>query len=218
LIPDYVFLHDPTKETFLGFLTLQLKEALSMNPIPPTPGPIEKPLLFACLALVTFTGHCDKHKTSDRSVQVEEMRQRSVTEDPVVKGMFPFDWQANAQPAVEPPDELPEFTEIFKDTSAPKVVEGDLLPGATRVVELSLTGPAGLSGSAQWIGTDDALKFTISVNGSTLATGKTFKSGAKRGGSNVHAQTPVGGPATLALKNTSKAKVKIRILLLATAL
>ena len=193
-----------------------------MNASAPTPtNLVEKPLLCACIMLLTFAGHCGKHKRSNPLLQVEEMRQRSVTEDPAVRGELPFDWlTGNAPVGSLPPeeDEIAEFVEMFKDTTAPKVVEGELLPGATRVVELQLAGPSGLSGSAQWIGTDAALKVTIGVNGSTLATGTAFSMGTKRGGADVHAQTPVGGRAIITVTNTSEKKVKVRILLLATAL
>ncbi len=193
-----------------------------MNAATPTPTDrVEKPLLLACIALLTFAGHCDRHKRSNPTVYVEEMRQRSVTDDPAVRGELPFDWlSGNAPVGSLPPeeDEIDEFVEMFKDTTAPKVVEGELLPGATRVVELQLAGPSGLSGSAQWIGTADALKVTIGVNGSTLATGTAFDMGAKRGGANLYAQTPVGGRAIITVTNTSNKKVKVRILLLATDL
>jgi hypothetical protein len=193
-----------------------------MNSSTPTPTDrVEKSLLVACIVLVTFAGHCDQHKRPDPSVRLEEMRQRSVTEDPVVRGELPFDWLvSNPQNAGSPPDaeEVAEFAEMFQNTTAPKVVEEELLPGATRIVELQLAGPSGLAGSAEWIGTAATLKVTLSVNGSPLAIGTAFSTGTNRGGSILHAQTPVGGPATIAVTNTSKTKVKVRILLLATAL
>ena len=118
----------------------------------------------------------------------------------------------------EPKDsQIAEFAERFKNTKAPKIFQGELPPGTSRGVELQLTGPSGLAGSAQWIGTAAAMKVTITVNASPLATGTAYRLGTNRGGSYLTAQTPVGGRATMAITNTSEASVKARIMLVATA-
>ncbi len=211
-----------SSEMFFSGDSLLVRKAPPMNTFISTPqNRFGKLLLLACMALVTFAGHCDKHKRRDPTVDLKEMRQQSVTEDLAFKGQLPFDWlTGNApQPSGTPDeDEIAEFAERFKNTSAPDIVHKELVPGATGIVELQLAGPASLSGSAQWIGTDSALKVTLGVNGSPVATGTAFTPGGNRGGSNVHAQTPVGGRAIIAVTNTSKKKVKVRILLMATAL
>jgi hypothetical protein len=114
--------------------------------------------------------------------------------------------------------ELAEFAERFRNAKAPKVVQTELSPGATRFVELQLGGPSGLAGSVQWIGTAAPLKVSIAVNGARLATGTAYRIGSKQGGSRLHAQTPVGGRATIAVTNTSSVRVKVRILLAAASL
>jgi hypothetical protein len=211
-----------------------------MHAFAPTPtGRVEKRLLFICVILVTCVGFSHQpasQVTVDPSARVEERRQRSVTEDPAVSGEFPNGWLVpNAEKAAvrhAPPEkagvlqkpaeeleesEIAEFAELFKNTKAPKVLEAELPPGITRAVELQLAGPSGLAGSAQWIGTATALKVTIAVNGSPLVTGTAYRIGANGGGSHLRAQTPVGGHATIAVTNTSNVRVKVRILLVATA-
>jgi hypothetical protein len=186
---------------------------------------------FLIIGIVLLTGAGCGHRIAsgvktDPSVRVEERRQRSITEDPAVRGDFPDTWLiADAQkrnvrhgsPEEPGESEIAEFAELFKNTKAPKILEAELLPGATRVVELPLAGPAGLAGSAQWIGTPTALKVAIAVNGSILTTGTAYRIGTARGGSHLQAQTPVGGRAIMSVTNTSPVRVKIRILLTATA-
>ena len=186
-------------------------------------------LLLVFVALGAASG-CRYRATSpkvDPSARLEERRQRSVTEDPAVMDKLPDDWLVPAaelkgvqQYSPEEPEEseLAEFAERFKNSKAPKVVQTELSPGATRFVELELGGPSGLAGSVQWIGTADPLKVAIAVNGARLVTGTTYRIGSKQGGSRLQAQTPVGGRATIAVTNTSSVRVKVRILLVATSL
>src|SRR5262249_23754250 len=114
-------------------------------------------------------------------------------------------------------DEIAEFVARFKTTKPPQIFQGDLPPGVSRGVDMQLTGPSGLTGSAQWIGTADPIKVTIAVNGSPLTTGTAYRLGTNRGGFYLKVQTPVGGRATMAVTNTSNASVKVRIMLVATA-
>jgi len=200
-----------------------------MNPFTPTPaGHVGKAFQLVCLILVTGVG-CS-HRTAppvkvDPSVRIEERQQRSVTEDPAVMGDFPNDWVVpntekpgvRQEPRERPEEsEIAEFAELFKNSKAPKVLEAELSPGSTRIVELQLGGPSGLAGSAQWIGTAEALKVTVAVNGAPLATGTGYRIGTNRGGSHLRAQTPVGGRASMTVTNTTSRRVKVRILLVAT--
>lgn len=168
------------------------------------------------------------------SARLEERRERSVTEDPAVRGETPDGWlvpavsagaqQATAKAASGGPErsedpagsEIAEFVERFHNTKPPEIFQGDLAPGASHAVDIQLTGPSGLAGSAQWIGTDAAMKVTIAVNASPLATGTAYRLGSNRGGCYLTAQTPVGGRATMAITNTSSASVTVRIMLVAT--
>jgi hypothetical protein len=200
---------------------------------------LERPFLVLCVLLVTCAG-CTHRRVSlvvDPSVRLEERRERSVTEDPAVKGETPDGWlvppaenaaaqQAPAKTAAglqersEDPkgSEIAEFVERFKNTKPPKIFQGELPPGASRAVDMQLTGPSGLAGSAQWIGTAAAMKVTIAVNASPLATGTAYRLGSNRGGCYLKVQTPIGGRATMAVTNTSNASVKVRIMLVATTL
>ena len=193
--------------------------------------------LVSCALLVVSAG-CTHRRVSqvvDSSARLEERRERSVTEDPAVKGETPDGWLV---PPVENPatrypaktagrpqersedpkgSEIAEFVERFKNTKPPKIFQGELPPGSSHAVDMLLTGPSGLSGSAQWIGSSAAMKVTIAVNASPLGSGKAYALGTNRGGSYLKVQTPVGGHATMAITNTSNASVKVRIMLVATA-
>jgi hypothetical protein len=156
---------------------------------------------------------------------VVEIRQRSVTEDPAVKGDFPKGWlvaDAGARLRQRPPEqgdrEIREFAEMLKKTQAPRIVEEDLSPGATRTVDLQIAGPSALSGSARWIGTVYPFAVHIALNGSTLVTGTTYRVGSNRGGSYLKAQTTAGGLATMSVTNTSGVTAKVRIVFTGTAL
>jgi hypothetical protein len=193
-----------------------------MDAYPPTPTHrFAKASLLVLLVLVTFAGDCHRHKHRDRSVKVEERRERSVTEDPAFRGELPFDWlYGDPNPGTEPadPEEVAEFLKTFEKSTAPKIVQAELQPGATKIVELQLAGPSYLTASAQWIGTASPLKVTITFDGSTIATGEAITTGKNRSESLLRAQTPVGGRSALTITNTSKSPVKVRLLLLATAL
>lgn len=200
---------------------------------------LERPFLVLCALLVTCAG-CTHRRVSpvvDSSARLEERRERSVTEDPAVKGETPDGWLVPpiADPAtrqyppaksaappqrhlVDPNDpEIAEFVELFKNTKPPKIFQGDLPPGSSHAVDMLLTGPSGLTGSAQWIGSSAPMKVTIAVNALPLGSGKAYALGTNRGGSYLKVQTPVGGHATMAITNTSNASVKVRIMLVATA-
>jgi hypothetical protein len=189
-----------------------------------------KPFLVLC-ALLATSADCAHRQVSpavDPSARLEERRERSVTEDPAVKGETPDGWLV--PPVAAPPpatatkrqegsrdSEIAEFVERFKSTKAPRIFQGDLPPGARRGVDIQLAGPSSLAGSVQWIGTAAPMKVTIAVNASPLAAGTSYRLGDSRGGSYVKAQTPVGGRATMSVTNTSNVSVKVRIMLVATA-
>jgi hypothetical protein len=181
-------------------------------------------LVWLCGFLVAATG-CRKPVSpvkGEPMVQVTEMRQRSVTEDPAVMGNFPNGWQIDKpsgppMPAAE--SEIGEFQDrLAKMQLAPLVLE-DLAPGATRTVELPLSGPSGLNGVVRWVGTTSPLKVTASLAGALLTTtGTTYHFGRDRGGTSVNAQTTTGGPARISVTNTSGVAVKLRIVFAASAL
>jgi hypothetical protein len=195
--------------------------------------------LLICAISVTTTGCANYPQGSpqkiDPSASLEERRERSVSEDPTVRGVFPNDWlvlsekgsatQRNDSIAGSPEaasndldeNEITEFRELFGKSKAPRVLEAEVAPGATRALELKLDGPSGLVGSAQWIGTGAPMKTTMAVNGYVVGSSQTFRLNANWGGASLQAQTPVGGKATLALTNTTNVNVKIRLSLVATS-
>jgi hypothetical protein len=187
-----------------------------------TPNPTRRVgglLLWICLSSLIATACASITPPK----QVEEMRQRSVTEDPAVRGAFPNDWlvpDAGAglphPPATE--SEILEFFELYEKTRTPGLVEADLSPGATRTVSLQVLGPSGLATSARWIGTISPLNVTIALDGATLATGTAYHYGLNRGGSYVRTQTTAGGLATISVTNTSNVTVKVSIVFMATSL
>lgn len=176
------------------------------------------------LALIVFAALIlARPAKGDQSVQVVEKRQRSVTEDPAVKGQVSNGWlvpHAGASLPQPTPTEsdLLEWVKLFKNTQAPRVVEENLLPGARRTVQLKIAGPSGLFGSARWLGAIRSLRVIIALNGSTLATGAAYHVGSNRGGSYLQTRTKTGGLATMSVTNTSGVTVKVRIVFTATGL
>ena len=150
------------------------------------------------------------------------MRQRSVTEDPAVMGNFPNNWQIekpSGPPMPAEESEIGEFQERLAKIQVAPVVLEDLAPGATRNVDLQLSGPSGLSGLVRWIGTINPLRVTVSLAGAPLATtGTTYHIGRDKGGSSLNTQTTTGGLATISVTNTSGVQVKLRIVFAASAL
>ena len=145
---------------------------------------------------------------AEQSAQVDEMVQRSVTEDPAVMGDFPNGWLVAAASDLT---FLPTEDETSRFQLKAPIVEEDLPPGATRTVELQLVGASGLFGSARWVGTIRPLAVTIALDGSRLATGTAYRFGPNRGGSAVSAQTTAGGHATMSVTNRARVTVKVRI-------
>jgi hypothetical protein len=193
----------------------------------PAPSPsrrIEGLLLRICVCSLIVTG-CAPHGCAPTKppAQVEEMRQRSVTEDPAVRGEFPNDWRvpdagAGLPHTPQEASEILEFYELFEKTRTPGLVEAELAPGATRTVSLQVPGPSGLAGSAKWIGTTSPLNVTIALDGSTMATGTAYRYGLNRGGSYLRTQTTAGGLATMSVNNASDVTVKVSIVFMATGL
>jgi hypothetical protein len=156
------------------------------------------------------------------SAQVDEVLQRSVTQDPAAMGDFPNGWlveRPDAPPT--PPDgsEIEEFKEQWANTRFAPVIEEDLASGATRTVEVQVAGPSGLSGSVRWVGTITPLNVIFALDGSILtATGNAYQLGSNRGGTLLNSQTTGAGLATMSVTNTSDATVKVRLVFAATPL
>ena len=180
--------------------------------------------LIAVVAFIVFAALIvARPAKGDQSVQVVEKRERSVTEDPAVKGEIANGWLVPGagvslpQPTPTESD-LFEWVKLFKNTQARRVVEENLSPGARRTVQLQIEGPSGLIGSARWVGAVRPLGVIIALHGSTLATGTAYHVGSNRGGSYLQTRTTTGGLATMSITNTSGVKVKVRIVFTATSL
>jgi hypothetical protein len=198
-----------------------------MNPLTKHKKTVILPLVVL-LVLIVFAGLIVMYRVArpvkgDQSVQAVEKLQRSVTEDPAVKGEFANGWlvpHAGAglpQPTPTESETL-EWVKLFKNTQAPRIVEENLSPGARRTVQLQITGPSGLFGSARWVGAIRPLRVIIALNGSTLATGTAYHVGSNRGGSYLQTRTTTGGLATMSVTNTSGVNAKVRIVFTATGL
>ena len=184
--------------------------------------------LISCIVVLTSLGCTHRVSPVDPSARLEERRERSVTEDPAVRGQTPDGWLS--PPVARPADsgnsehdgdpkgsEVSEFVERLKKTQPPKIFQGDLAPGAKHAVDIQLPGPAGLVGSAQWVGSAAPLNVSISLNSSLLVAGKPYRLADNRGGAFLKAQAPAAGQATMEISNTSSANVTVRIMLVATS-
>ena len=153
----------------------------------------------------------------DKSAQVIEVHQRPVTDDPAVSGRLDHGWTVPRHPKTppQPPDVDPHegaFQDLRNVKFAPQV-ELTLAPGATREVELQVTGASVLLASVRWEGTAGPLSAALSLNGSPLATGGSHRLGENRGGATLSARTTAGGRATLAVTNTSGVQVTVKLTL-----
>lgn len=152
----------------------------------------------------------------ETSAQVEEQRQRSVTDDPAFRGEFPNDWTipdagAGLDVATNDEDEQQEFEDRFRNATSPGLLEDDLAPGQSRAMEIPIAGASGLAASARWIGTSEPLELTLLLDGNSLATGELYQMGPTRGGAYAQTQTDTGGLVSAVLKNTTDITVRIRL-------
>ena len=152
-----------------------------------------------------------------QAARMTEVRKRPITDDPAVKGHFEDTWTLRVPAAMppQPPHIAPTkggFDLLSAVQFAP-VVEVQMSPGARREVELQVSGPSVLLGTVRWIGTSSPLDTSLSLDGSSLATGTSHSFAENRGGSSLRARTSEGGHATLSVTNTSEATVKVKIVL-----
>ena len=153
----------------------------------------------------------------DKSAQVVEVRQRPVTDDPAVSGRLDRGWtqQRHPQTPPQPSDVDPNegAFEALRDVKFAPQVELALAPGATREIELQVTGASVLLGGVRWEGTAGPLQAVLSLDGSPVATGGSHRLGDKRGGATLRARTTAGGRATLSVTNTSATQVTVKLTL-----
>lgn len=150
-------------------------------------------------------------------VELTELRQPSIQDDPAVTGKFPAGFTI-AQLPEGPREEDGGAPSWIDDAKYAPVAELDLAPGETHEIGLDLSGAAALMATARWIGTSELLAVTVSLDGSVLDTGSGYSIGSERGGSTLKVDTTTGGRATLTVTNTSSVSVQIRMVLGAFAL
>ena len=152
-----------------------------------------------------------------RLARAVAVRQRPVTDDPVVSMVGGGPWVGPVPPEMppQPPDVSPTqgaFALLPAVRFAP-IVDAELAPGASREVELPVDTASVLLASARWIGTASPLQVSLSLDGTTLATG-TGRGAAGDGGRAVlQAMTAGPGRGALSVTNTSDETVALRLVL-----
>ena len=150
-------------------------------------------------------------KPTTKPVQVIETRQPSARDNAAVSGKFPTEFRIGKPPELsKPSDTEDQAEERFNIESAP-AIERDLAPGASAELLARVAGRTGLAGSVRWIGTAAALPVTLSLNGSRVASGKTYALGTNRGGADVGGVAQTAGDVRLSVTNTSKVRVKVSL-------
>jgi hypothetical protein len=153
----------------------------------------------------------------DRSAHVDETPGRSVFEDPAVSGKVDPGFTRVRHPKTPPqPPDGDDEGGAFQDLENVRFatpLEGRLDAGATRQVELQVTGASALLGSVRWEGTASPLPATLSFEGSPVATGDTHRLDTNRGATTLQARTAAGGRATLSVTNSSGVPVTVKVTL-----
>jgi len=157
-----------------------------------------------------------KAASATPAVKVNELRQPAAKDNPAVKGTFPNDFrlrqpvQPRERPTVKPSAGEDGEEERF-NIEAPTTVVKNLAPGASADLRTRVSQRAGLAGSVKWIGTSAPLSVTMSLNGSRLASGKTYALGTNHGGADVGAVAQSAGEVRLLVTNTSNVRVKVSL-------
>ena len=150
-------------------------------------------------------------RPTETSGDVTEIRQHfRAADDPAVLGRFPANWTVG--PAPDPADLTNEPEERTGVSFAP-IVEEDLPPGATRELELALSGPSGVTGSVRWSGTVAPLDVFLTADGAQAVPGKPYSYGTDRGGSYLESFASEGGTVKLIVSNPTDVDVRIKMAL-----
>jgi len=98
-------------------------------------------------------------------------------------------------------------------TKFASVIEEELAPRGKRDVALDVAASSVLLGSVQWIGTNDPLELTLSLNGEKLAVGRATRGGDNRGRVTVTALATAAGQATLSVSNPTENTARVQLVL-----
>jgi hypothetical protein len=171
-----------------------------------------------------------QHQTGDRLVSrraagashAETAREPSASRDPAVAGPRERRW------LLELPADTPRTTARVEDqeeredsgayaqlgaTKFVPVIEEELAPGGKRDVVLDVAASSVLLGSVQWIGTNDPLELTLSLNGAKLAAGLAIRGSDNRGRVTVTALATAAGQATLSVSNPTENTARVQLVL-----
>lgn len=150
---------------------------------------------------------------ANEAVEIAELSQPSINDDPAVNGKFPAGFTLSTDLEGESEEDESGAASWAIETTYGQPAEVDLAPGASRTVTLEVAGKAILVGSVKWIGTTGALDIALALDGSVLSNGESYSVGNDRGGNTLRVQIEAGGRATLTVKNSSGAKVTAKIYL-----
>ena len=148
------------------------------------------------------------------TARVVEERQPAARDNVAVNGNFPTVFRLGRPPASTAsgtPEADEEEAELNLENTP--VLEKDIDPGTSAEITKQIDGRRGLFGSVRWIGTSAPLRVKLSLNGSSLANGKTYGLGGNRGGANVAGVANTGGNVKLSVTNISGVRVKVRLIL-----
>jgi hypothetical protein len=93
------------------------------------------------------------------------------------------------------------------------VIEEELAPRGKRDVALDVAASSVLLGSVQWIGSNDPLELTLSLNGAKLAAGMAIRGSDNRGRVTVTALATAAGQATLSVSNPTENTARVQLVL-----
>jgi hypothetical protein len=150
------------------------------------------------------------------------MQQQSASRDPAVAGQLERRWLLEL-PAGTPrtrarmeDEEEREDSGAYARLGATKfapVIEEELARGGKRDVALDVAVASVLLGSVQWIGTNDPLELTLSLNGAKLAAATATRGSDNRGRVTVTALATAAGQATLSVSNPTQSTARVQLVL-----
>jgi hypothetical protein len=150
------------------------------------------------------------------AAQIKEVAQQPVAEDPVVKGALENGWTLKAPVNMpRPPDVDPKegaFALLSAVQFAP-VAEIQLSPAASHAVGLQVSSRCVLLGTVRWVGTNSPLKVDLTLDASSLPTGRSHSLTDNRGGVVFRQEITRAGQASLSVTNTAAGTVKVRMVL-----
>jgi hypothetical protein len=170
-----------------------------------------------------------QHQTGDRLVsrRIAGTSQavtgaQPTSRDPVVAGQIERRWLLELPPGTPRTTTRVEDEEEREDSGAyaqlgatkfAPIVEDELAPGGMREVALDVAASSVLLGSVQWIGTNDPLELTLSLDGAKLTAGMATRGSDNRGRVTVTALATAAAQATLSVSNRTDNPARVQLVL-----